>query len=221
MSAASARDLIDKVLWLVVVVLVWPTCATAQIQQAQVPSSGVSVATIGKFVGGAALGLGMHEAGHIAFDVLFDAQPGFGKVHFAGIPFFAITHRPMPPAREFAISSAGFWVQHLSSEVLLTRHPDLKTLRMPLHKGLLAFNTVASVAYAGAAFARYGPVERDTLGMALAADVDERWIGALVLTPALLDASRYYKPESRWLRWASRGTKAASAVLILKAASSK
>src|SRR5262245_60278902 len=47
----------------------------------------------GQFLGGAAVGLGTHEAGHVFFDVLFDAQPGLGKVNFHGLPFFAITHR--------------------------------------------------------------------------------------------------------------------------------
>ena len=36
----------------------------------------------------------------------------------------------------------------------------------PFAKGVLAFNVAASAAYAGAAFARTGPYERDTRGMA-------------------------------------------------------
>ena len=111
------------------------------------------------FLGGAAIALAAHEAGHLLFAVLFDAAPGLGKVDFHGIPFFALTHRSgLSPAREFTISSAGFWVQHAGNEWLLTRRPRLRHERAPLLKGLFAFNILASVAYSGAAFARIGPL---------------------------------------------------------------
>ena len=87
-------------------------------------------------------------------------------------------------------------------------------------KGLLAFNVVTSVIYSGAAFVRRGPLERDTRGMALSADVDEPWIGVTVLAPAVLDAARYYRPNSRVLRWASRAAKVGGVLLIFKAADS-
>ena len=74
------------------------------------------------------------------------------------------------------------------------------------------------VAYAGAAFARVGPDERYTRGIASAARVAEPWIGAAVLAPAAFDMARYYKPEIRWLRWASRASKVAGALLVLRAA---
>lgn len=175
------------------------------------------MATIGKFLAGAALGLGMHESGHLTFDLLLDAHPGARKVSFAGIPFFAITHRQVSSREEFVISSAGFWVQHATSEVVLSLKPRLRTQQQPLIKGLLAFNILASVAYAGTAFARYGPVERDTLGMALAGRMSEPSIGAVVLVPAVLDGVRYFKPEARWPRWLSRGAKAGGVLLILRA----
>lgn len=173
---------------------------------------------VATFLAGAALALAMHEAGHVAADVTFGEAPGVKKVSFAGIPFFAITHRALSPAREFVVSSAGFWVQDASSEILLTRVPDLRSQDAPFAKGLLTFNTLASVAYAGAAFARVGPDERDTRGMADAARLREPWVGGVVLAPAVLDAVRYYKPETRWLRWASRASKVAGALLVLRAA---
>src|SRR6266545_1779405 len=159
---------------------------------------------VAKFLAGAAVALAMHEAGHVAADVMFGEVPGVKKVSLAGIPFFAITHDTLSPAREFGVSSAGFWVQEASTEILLTHVPELRRKDAPFAKGLLTFNTLASVAYAGAAFARVGPAERDTRGMADAARLREPWIGAIVLAPAVLDAVRYYKPETRWLRWASR-----------------
>jgi hypothetical protein len=138
-------------------------------------------------------------------------------VSFGGIPFFAITHGSVSPAREFSISSAGFWTQEGSNELLLTRRPRLRDEHAPFMTGLFAFNVLASVAYAGTAFARSGPDERDTRGMALAADIDEPVVGAIVLIPAALDAARYYQPNSRWLPWASRSAKLVAVMLVLKA----
>ena len=159
-----------------------------------------------------------HEGGHLVFDLIFDADPGIEKVDFHGIPFFAITHRSdLSPRQELVISSAGFWVQHAGSEWLLTRRPGLRRERAPFAKGVLAFNVLASVAYAGAAFARTGPVERDTRGIASSAEIDERWVGAMVLAPAVLDAWRYFRPEAKWAVWASRAAKVGMVLLVVKA----
>jgi hypothetical protein len=171
------------------------------------------------FVAGAAAALGLHESGHLVVDAAFDASPGLKKVSFGPLPFFAITHEPVPAAQEFAISSAGFWVQHATNEILLSRRPMLRDQHAPALKGMLAFNVLTSVAYAGAAFAQVGPDERDTRGMALSAGVAEPVIGALVLAPAALDAVRYFKPEARWAAWASRAAKIGQVLLILKARS--
>ena len=176
-------------------------------------------ASMAKFVAGGALGLVMHESGHILFDVVFGAGVGVRKVKGAGIPFFALTHDPVSSAREFAISSAGFWVQHATSEILLMRRPRLRHEHAPFLKGVLAFNVLNSVMYSGAAFTRSGPVERDTRGMAVAAGIDEPWIGAVILVPAALDAARYFMPESRVLRWTSRAAKIGGVLLIVKARS--
>ena len=130
-----------------------------------------------QFFAGAALGLGLHESGHLVLDEAFGAHPGVRKVSAGFIPFFAITHEPVSPLKEFTISSAGFWVQHAGSEILLMRRPNLRDEHAPFAKGLLAFNVLTSVMYAGAAFARTGPAERDTRGMAVSADIAEPWIG--------------------------------------------
>jgi hypothetical protein len=198
-------------------------CCIAAPLHAQQPASAaaphVSSLDIAQFFAGAALGLGLHESGHIVLDIAFGASPGVRKVSAGFIPFFAITHGEVSPVREFAISSAGFWVQHAGSEVLLSRRPDLRREHAPVAKGLLAFNVLTSVAYAGAAFAQHGPIERDTHGMAASAGVAEPWIGVSILAPAMLDAARYYRPRSRWLRWAGRASKLGGALLILKATS--
>jgi hypothetical protein len=169
------------------------------------------------FLGGAAAGLAAHEGGHLLFDAMFDAHPGLDRVSFWGIPFFAITHTPVSPRQEYTIAAAGFWVQNGTSEWLLVRRPNLRHERAPFAKGLLAFNVLASIAYGGAAFARAGPPERDTRGMAQALGVSEPWVGALVIAPALLDTVRYVRPDSRWARWTSRGSKIALVVLVAAA----
>jgi hypothetical protein len=173
---------------------------------------------VATFLAGGAVALGAHEAGHIVANAGFGARIGVKRVSFAGIPFFAITHSGLSPAREFVVSSAGFWVQELTDEILLSHQPHVRRAHEPFIKGLLAFNTLASAAYAGAAFSRTGPPERDTRGMAVTARLDEPWIGGVILAPAALDAVRYYKPEIRWLRWASRASKVAGALLVLRAA---
>ena len=191
----------------------------AQAQQNDAPSDRHRPATVGLFLAGGALGLGAHETGHLFFDVIFDADPGIRGVDFHGIPFFAITHRSdLPPAQEFTIASAGFWVQHVGSEWLLTRRPRLRYEDAPLAKGVLAFNVLASAAYAGAAFCRTGPVERDTKGMADTTDIDERAIGFVVLVPAVLDTWRYFRPESRAAVWLSRAAKVGGVLMVVRAA---
>jgi hypothetical protein len=178
-----------------------------------------------KFLTGAGAGLVLHEAGHLTFDLIFDADPRLEGVHFGPFPFFAVTHRSgLSPRREFTISSAGFWVQEATNEWLLNPRLCGAGLRACdgawFKKGMLAFNVLNSLGYAVVAFARAGPVERDTRGMADSIDVDEPAIGALVLTPALLDAYRYYHPDARWAVWASRLVKAGSVLLVLKQTSS-
>lgn len=134
-----------------------------------------------------------------------------------GIPFFAIEHTTeLSPRREFVVSSAGFWLQHLSNEWLLTRRPGLRHQRGPVAKGLLAFNVLTSVGYASVAFAHAGPPERDTKGMSDSIGVDERWIGAMVLAPAVLDAWRYLQPNAGWARWGSRAAKIVLVLLVVK-----
>jgi hypothetical protein len=193
------------VLALAALVLAWPGNADAQ-------------EDLGWFLAGGAIGFGLHEAGHVVADLAFGEVPGIKSVSFGPLPFFAITHDPVTPGREFVISSAGFWSQHLTSDIILTRHPHLRRERAPVLKGVLAFNVLASVAYSVAAFARIGPAERDTRGMAVSARMAEPAIGAIILAPAALDGLRYYFPEQPWLAWTSRAVKVAGVLLVIRAA---
>ncbi len=161
------------------------------------------------FLAGAVTGFAIHEGSHIALDVAFDAEPRLKGVRFGPIPFFAITHRGnLPRGKEALVSGAGFFSQHLTSEIILSRRATGDALSN-FEKGGLAFQVATSVAYAGAAFSRYGPFERDTRGVAGATGTDERLIGALVLAPAAFDTWRYLRPNSRAAKWSSRLAKVA------------
>jgi hypothetical protein len=197
--------------------------AMAEVARAQEPqqpparSEKSATASVVTFLAGGAAGLAAHESGHLLFDAIFDAHAGVKGVDFHGVPFFAITHDAgLPPRKELVIDSAGFWVQEGVNEWILTRRPNLRHESAPFTKGVVAFNLLASVAYAGAAFARTGPVERDTRGMADAIGWKEPYVGILILAPAILDAIRYFHPDARWAAWGSRGAKIFSVALGIK-----
>jgi len=211
-------------LFVAAIQLVGAIGATAEPVSAQdaptqpVTQSGPSTAaSAGLFLLGAGSAFVAHEGGHLLFDAIFQAHPGVKKVSFNGIPFFAITHDSgLSDRQEFVIDSAGFWVQEGTNEWLLHAHPDLRHERQPYLKGAFAFNVLASVAYAGAAFAQTGPPERDTRGMAASLHWKEPYIGLLILAPAILDAVRYYQPHAKWAAWGSRGAKITGVLLVLK-----
>jgi hypothetical protein len=202
------------------VLLALTSSAAIALGQESVAASDSDHASPGKraalFLAGGATGLVVHESAHLAADAAFGEKPRLKKVDFHGIPFFAITHRSgLPRKQEFTISSAGFWMQHAENEWLLSGRRPLRD-RGPFAKGVFTFNVLTSAAYAGAAFGRTGPAERDTRGVAESARVDERWIGALLLAPAAFDAWRYFHPGSKWAAWSSRGVKIGMAVLIVR-----
>ena len=171
----------------------------------------------GRVLLGGLAGLAIHESGHLVANWAFDEKVVVKKVDYKGIPFFALSHAPdLSPRREYVVSSAGFWAQYLYSEQILTHHPNLKNEQSPLRKGMLTFHVVTSLMYAGAAFGKTGPTERDTRGMASSRRISERWIGIMVLAPAVLDAYRYFNPEARWAVWTSRGAKMGSVALVLR-----
>jgi hypothetical protein len=170
-----------------------------------------------KLLAGAAAAFLIHESGHLAFDAIFDARPRLESVHFGPVPFFAITPtRPLSSRQLFTVASAGFWAQEISSEWLLPKHRDLRHEDAPFAKGMLAFDILTSIGYAGVAFAGAGPPQRDTRGMASGAGGPERAIAVIVLAPAVLEAYRYFRPESAWARWGMRAVEAGSVLLVLR-----
>jgi hypothetical protein len=201
------------------VTLLWVQPAAAQQQAATLspqPSPEPRLDLL-KFLVGGALGLVSHEGGHIVFDLAFDAHPRLKRVSLGRVPFFAIIHRgDLSPRREFIIDAAGFWVQGVTSEQLLMTRPSLRSEHAPIIKGEFAFDEFTSIGYGIVAFAKAGPPERDTRGMADSIHVSERLIGGLVIAPALLDGYRYLNPNSRWAAWVSRIVKIGTVVLVLK-----
>jgi hypothetical protein len=193
---------------------------SASAQEAPLPATQLDehpVADTVEFLAGGALAFGLHESAHLVFDAAFDAHPELKGVHLGPVQFFAITHNSgMSTRQEFAIDSAGFWVQEATNEWLLTTHPNLRREHAPVAKGMLAFNVLASIGYSLVGLAGAGPPERDTRGMAASIGVSERAIAFVVLTPAVLDAYRYFRPDSAWAKWASRVSKVGGLALILK-----
>ncbi len=195
--------------------------APVTVTQLEAPASEPSIvkSTL-LFFGGAAAGLGIHESGHVIFSAILDANPRVAPLSYGGIPFFKIEHDPVTRREEFVISSAGFWMQYMDSEWILSAKPDLRHEHQPFLKGILAFDLAASTMYSVAAFAKLGPPERDTRGIAVSLGHDgwpEPLVGAIVLAPAVLDGYRYFHPDSAWAKWASRGAKIASVVLTAAA----
>lgn len=164
-------------------------------------------------------GLTAHESGHVTVALGFRARPHMRGVDFHGIPFFAVAHTSgLPRRREFIVSSAGFWAQHATSEAILTAHPALWRDGHWFETGFVAFGIATSATYAGAAWARVGPAERDTRSMAATLGVTEPVIGTLVLLPALLDGYRAWRPGSRRTAWVSRAVKVGFMLLPIAAA---
>jgi hypothetical protein len=179
---------------------------------------GINAGEVAQFLLGGAIGLVTHEAGHVVAGAAFGADPGIKGIRYGFIPFFAITHNPVSPAREYTISSAGFWVQSLTSEWLLTRRPNLRGEHAPIAKGVLAFDVLASAVYGVAGMGHFGPPERDTRSMAVALRVNEAWVGTAVIAPAIFDTWRYVRPDAKFPRWASRVSKVTLVLLVIRAA---
>ena len=210
-----------RLLAVAVVFLLLPLDAIAQSDDTSPAPTSRTVDTA-TFLSGAALAFVIHEGGHLVFDEVFDAHPQLQSVHFGPIPFFAIAPtRPLTARQLFTVASAGFWTQELTSDLLQPRQRDLRHEHAPFAKGMLAFDILTSIGYAATAFAQSGPVQRDTRGMAAALNVPEPAIGALILTPAVLEAYRYYRPDSRWAKWATRIAAAGSVVLVVSAPHSR
>ena len=205
-----------------------PGCACAPgidvLESAAAPMG--TTARVGLFLGGAATAFVTHEAGHVLANVAYRNRPDFvGLTGLGFVPFFAIspdigcdsagcttrTGAPFSGGRrgKYLISTAGFIVGDIASEIILSEAPCLRYQDAPFRTGWLTFNILLSVGYALASAAELEDGHGDAGGAATAAGWDRRLFAALLLTPALLDGYRYWWPGSVWAPWVSRGSKAA------------
>jgi flagellar motility protein MotE (MotC chaperone) len=105
------------------VLLFWPIVSAGAQERPARP-----VKRVVGFLSGAAAGLVVHEAGHVATGLALGAHPGFERLDYGFIPFFAVTHDTVTRRREYVISSAGFFAQHLANEWLVSETPRLRDL---------------------------------------------------------------------------------------------
>ncbi len=174
----------------------------------------------------------VHEACHAVANLAFGNVPTLEPVRFLGVvPFFAIspgihcaggacTKRngapfyPGPRGYQIIVG-AGIVCQEVTDEIILTARPRIRTERAPFLKGMLLFNTAASVAYGIANLAGIEPPEGDVRGYDSVARVPHGVLAATVLATAALDVARYFLPDEAWLPWVSRGTKVVTIGLLV------
>ncbi len=180
-----------------------------------------------RFLSGSLAAFVSHEGGHLAANLALGSPPHLETVSFAGaIPFFSVTFditcagdrctRPVPggaapfgPGRRglFTILMAGFHVQHISDELILSRDPALRNEQAPFRKGMLAFNTLTSAGYVLANWIGIEPEQGDLHGAYALAGAPRHLVNTILLGVAVLDLARYAFPDARWLVWMSRATK--------------
>jgi hypothetical protein len=157
---------------------------------------------------GAGVGLGLHEASHLALDYALGADPTIVGVKLGPFPFFAIQPRNVRNNQQrYSIAMAGFMMQDLYSEVILHARPRLREQHHPMLKGMLAMHVGLMLGYAITGFAGVGPPQSDVNTMSRALGVPQWGIGLLLIVPAAVDTYRYFVPDSRWAPWVSLGGK--------------
>ncbi|MGB8331476.1 MAG: hypothetical protein WCE62_15225 [Polyangiales bacterium] len=179
---------------------------------------------IGIGTAGVAAGFVAHELGHVFMNLAYGNVPTFEGLRYAGfIPFFRISpgiycnqsgcfHADGSPFKGgrsgvYLITSAGFNVQHLVSELILSLDPELRYHRSPFQKGMLFFNLSLSGGYVLSTWFQVKPPVGDIQGMAAASQLNPNWVALMVLIPAGLDLYRFFVPNSKWAPWVSRAAK--------------
>lgn len=184
--------------------------------------------TFGLGLAGFVTGFVAHESGHFTANLAMGNVPQFkGLLVWGFLPFFSIAPRIDCESGErctkhdgsefgpgergkYFIVSAGYHVQHVTDEIILTRAPELRYEDAPFRKALLTFNVCLSVMYAVGAWTGLEDPHGDLAGQARLSGMNETFLSFALLTPAAIDTYRYFRPSSaRWSAWVSRGTKAA------------
>jgi hypothetical protein len=185
------------------------------------------------FAAGAATAFFAHETCHVMVNLMLGSHPYFSKVNFHGIPFFSITPSvsclpsgcynqgsgtPWAPGPRgmYAIVSAGYQCQQIGNEIILSTDPNLRYKEAPFRKGVLAFNIALSMGYAIANWVGTEPNAGDSayLDLLTRHHLPPGVIAAAIFMPAIIDAIRFFAPES-WLPWLSRLSKTALIGLVL------
>lgn len=208
-------------------ILLWASLLSAPLFALPAPAYGDEweASDYGWFAAGGLTGFVIHESAHMLVAESFDLHPHV-TTRSKPVPFIVIRYdlfavrepsgtiryvdregHPISSGAEkkFATASAGINSQNLTSELILSLHPNLREERRPFLKGVLAFDLITSIGYA--VVGRRDP-DGDLRGMAESRGATDLFIAALVFTPAAIDLYRYYNPESAWAPWVSRGTKA-------------
>jgi hypothetical protein len=203
---------------------VLPGVAGAEVPASAPREPGMDWSSATLFAAGTASAFLMHEGCHAAANFAFGNRPHLEAVNFAGVlPFFAVAPgitcangtcydrdgRRFGGGRQgvFTIVMAGIQCQHLADEIILTSDPALRAHDAPFRKGLLAFNTLTSIAYVAANWASLEPPAGDLRGTYRDTGAPRNLVNALVLGAAVLDLSRYFFPDVTWLPWLSRAAK--------------
>lgn len=167
-----------------------------------------------------------HESGHLLVNAMLGNQPRFVFIKgFGFIPFVAISPElschehgctkpngtAFPSGRQgmYAISTAGFNMQHLGSEIILTADPYLRYHNKPWQKGFLTFNIALSIGYAVSSLLNIEESHGDAGGAAQVANMPKPWFGTLLILPAVMDTLRFMYPDWSVLPWLSRTSKSA------------
>jgi len=174
----------------------------------------------------------IHEACHGVANLAMGNVPTLQPVRFLGfLPFFAVSPgitcnqgtcvrrngTPfLPGPRGYAtIVSAGIICQEVTDEIILTARPGLRREEAPFLKGMLLFNTAASVAYGIANLAGIEPQEGDLRALDAVSPLPRGVFAAVVLGTAALDVARYFLPDTQWLPWVSRGSKVVTIGMVV------
>jgi hypothetical protein len=174
----------------------------------------------------------VHEACHGVANLAMGNVPTIQPVRFLGfVPFFAVSPgitcnqgtclrrdgSPFAPGpRGYAvIVSSGLICQEVTDEIILSTRPAIRQERAPFLKGMLLFNTAASVAYGIANLTGIEPPEGDLRGIESVSPVPRGVWAAAILGTAALDVARYFLPESQWLPWVSRGSKVVTLGMVV------
>jgi hypothetical protein len=187
-----------------------------------------SLPNFGLFAAGAISALTLHETGHLITNLAFGNVPGFTPILYAKfIPFFVIDPhlhacgtQPQQYCHQdgtrfgagrdgyYVINMAGFQMQNIGSELILSIWPDLYYTHAPYRKGMLAMDIFLSIGYGSFSLLGIEDPHGDLSGANERDLYPKVLLASAVILPAAVDLYRYFFPDSKWAPWVSRTAKA-------------